>query len=683
MALTLTTSALAQSATGSVRGQVVDATSGALAETAVTLVSVETGIASETVTDDRGLYVFARVAPGHYRLEANREGFTPAVAPDVTVTVNEAAALNLALEVSGVTLAVDVHAGRSVVQTQSVELSGLVDEQRVRELPLNGKNFQRLVFTAAGASVGAGADSNPAISGIRRTHNNYSIDGMSFNNERLPNGIAGVNGLGSDFLTDLPNLVSTEAIQEFRIISANADATFGRSSGGQINIVTKSGTNAAKGSGYEYARDNRLDARDFFNRGPFFDEDGNAVVPPFRQHLFGGTIGGPIVHSRHFYFGNYEGLRQHRREQSAFATIVPNADLINLVPGDLGRLLRTFFFDRGIVPRAGNPPGIFSALSAAERSLAIASGFSPALFDGSADNGEAGTVLISAAPRRDIRQDAFLIRTDHQLTPRLGAAVRFGLADSVTFSGNSAIDTDRSQADKRYESALAQFTWTASSRQLLEARVGFQRNLFQSQIQGGLDPRLAALGISPSLGLLVRVASPSLTVGSGSTFSDNQRTPQLSMTHHWSSGGLTVRSGLDARLYRIGVSNLNAAQPQFTFASMVGANGLIGATPDQREAVALSATLSAFGNSGGPTTPLRNYRSGQTEAFSQIDWRARPDLTVNAGLRYAVFRQYRETSDALSNLYLRNPAGDVEPGRSTNQLGPVGTAIALTGDETP
>jgi carboxypeptidase family protein len=673
----------AQLTTGTVRGQIVDSTNGAVRGAAVTLINSETDNSQAALSDDRGLYAFARVTPGRYHVDVSKEGFSLASRTDVVVTVNEGVAVDFVLQVGSVAVTVDVHGEQSPIHTQGVELGGLVDERRIRELPLNGKNFQRLVYTAPGASLGAGADSNPAIAGTRRTHNNYMIDGLSFNNERLPNGIAGVNGLGSDFLTDLPNLVSTEAIREFRIISANADATFGRSSGGQIDIVTKSGTNRRSGSTYEFARDNHLDARDYFNRGPFFDASGNPVVPPFRQNLFGGTLGGPIVSGRHFFFASYEGLRQNRREQSAISTVVPNADLINLSPGDLGRFLSTFFFDRGIVPRTGNAAGTFAPLSEGERAAAVAAGFPAAQFDGNPVNGEAGTVLISAAPRRDIRQDAALIRTDHQWTSRLGASVRYAWADSTTLSGNSAIDTDRTQSDKRYQSAMLQMTYVLSGGQMLDGRVGFQRNTFESQLQGGIDPRLVNLGVSNVLGVLVRVTSPSLTVGTGSPFLDNQTTPQASVTHLWSRGAMTLRSGIDVRWYRIGVTNLNSAQPQFSFANIVGPNGIIGAAPGQLQAVSTSASVSAFGYGGGPTTPLREYRSGQQEAFSQLDWRVRPDVTINSGIRYALFAVYREQHNALSNLYVTDAAGQPLKDRSTNVLGPTGTAIALTSADTP
>jgi hypothetical protein len=183
-----------------------------------------------------------------------------------------------------------VREGTEVVQATSSSISLLVDESRVRDLPLNSKNFQRLVYLAPGVVGGFAA--NPSASGSRGSGNNWTIDGLGANEEREA-GI-GLSPAGNPPAVPIPNVLSTEAVQEFRVISANPDATFGRGSGAQINVITKSGTNQLHGSLYEYLRNDKTDARDFFNRGPFFDSKGRAQPPPFRQNLFGGSVGGPI-----------------------------------------------------------------------------------------------------------------------------------------------------------------------------------------------------------------------------------------------------------------------------------------------------------------------------------------------------------------------------------------------------
>jgi hypothetical protein len=177
-------------------------------------------------------------------------------------------------------------------------------------------------------------------------------------------------------------------------------------------MVTKSGTSTFHGAGYEYLRNNALDARDFFNRGPFLDPLGRAKVPPFRYNLFGASLGGPIVLPRlgrigggkHFFFFNYEGYRQRLQAQTNVSAVAPNADLISLIPGDLGKLYRTFYIDRGIVSASGNPTGSFVPLAATSAAAVPynTAGFNPSLFDGNLANGEAGTVLLNLRPLSNV-----------------------------------------------------------------------------------------------------------------------------------------------------------------------------------------------------------------------------------------------------------------------------------------
>ena len=429
---TLTTVAQV-SINGSLRGRVNDPGNAAIAGAKLTLTNTATATTQTATSDGSGDYQFARVAPGVYTLTIEKDGFKRAQRESIVIAVNENAIADVALAVGAVSETVTIEGGTTTVQSQSVELSGLVSERRVKELPLNGRNFQKLVLLAPGVGgISGSTTNNPAISGARPVHNTYTIDGMGSNDERLTVGFAGLsNDSGTDLGESVPNIISTEAIQEFRIITTNADATFGRSSGGQINIVTKSGSNDWHGSAYEYLRNGALDARDFFNNtGPFLDSQGRAKTPPFKQNLLGATFGGRLVPDRHFFFGNYEGLLQRRREQSAVTTAVPNADLIRFVPGDLGKYLKTYFIDRGIIPASGNAAGIFAPLPAADRAAALNAGFAAAFFDGNATNGEAGTVQINNAPPRNIDQHNFLIRTDHKLTEALQVSARYAFAQS-------------------------------------------------------------------------------------------------------------------------------------------------------------------------------------------------------------------------------------------------------------
>jgi hypothetical protein len=302
------------SVNGSLRGRITDTKGAAVAGAAVTLTNTANNIRQTIAAGEDGSYVFARVVPGSYSIVAEKTGFKQTRRGDLAIAVNEAAVADLTLEVGSVSETISIEAGASIVQSQSVEISGLVSERRVKELPLNGRNFIKLVQLAPGGDPGVW--NNPAINGSRHATNSYVIDGVGSNDERLGSGFVGQMDVDVDTSVGVPDVISTEAVQEYRIITSNADATFGRSSGGQINIVSKLGSNQWHGSAYEYLRNDALDAADYFykaNPSPQFrTSSGKAKTPPFKQNLFGGTFGGKIAPDRHFFFGSYEGFLQRR-----------------------------------------------------------------------------------------------------------------------------------------------------------------------------------------------------------------------------------------------------------------------------------------------------------------------------------------------------------------------------------
>lgn len=679
ISLCLAATALSQtSIQGTISGTIRDATGSVVPAVRVKVQSSQTNFEMLSESNGLGAYALPGLPPGSYRVVFEKTGFQRLVRDGITLAVNQTAVVDAALAVGETAETVTVQADASPVQTQTSEVSLVVQRRNISELPLNGKDFQKLMFLApgVGGQRATNTSTNNAISGAREGSNNYVLDGVSANDERQVAGLP----LGASS-RQIPNVISTESLEEFRVITSNADATFGRGAGGQINAITRSGTNEWHGSAYEFLRNDALDARDFFNRGPFFDGSGRAVTPPFRQNLFGASLGGPLRRNKHFVFGNFEGFRQ-RLELTSTLTL-PNADLVRLIPGDLGRLSRAFYLDTGVVPN-GPVPGL-RAFSEADRRAAVTAGFASALFDGDLANGEAGTYLSSRSSTSDFNQNSFLIRTDHIFGARARVMTRYAEARNRSDGNTAGLPGTGTTSPASYHSPTAQLILTLSPTQLFEVRGNVTRRTSDVLILDGLPGPLAALGVSPDAGISVAAAGVTLQMPSIAPFvvRDNQTTPQLAAQHTWSHGNWVLRSGLDVRRVEVNFRNNTFPRPTWQFTGLVGANGILGPSAASGQTVASSVSQTVFGTNGGPTTPQRGWLSTQQEYFVQADWRLRPGVTLNLGLRYSYFGVYGERLNALSNLYAEQNgriAEGVSPfafGRLANQVEPIGNGVGL------
>jgi len=361
------------------------------------------------------------------------------------------------------------------------------------------------------------------------------------------------------------------------------------------------------------------------------------------------------------------------------ALTLPNADLIRLIPGNLGRLSRGFYLDTGVVP-AGAVPGL-RPFSDADRRAAIAAGFPGAMFDGDINNGEAGSYLTSRSSTSDFRQNSFLIRTDHIFGPRLRLMTRYAEARNRADANSAALPGTGTTTPASYHSPTMQLVFTPRASQLLEVRGSVTRKTSDIRILDGLPASLATAGVSPEAGISVAAAGVTFRLPSIAPFvvRDNQTTPQLAVQHTWSRGALILRTGLDIRRIGVNFRNNTFPRPTWQFGGLIGANGILGPNPAATETVAASVSQTTFGTNGGPTTPQRGWLSTQQEYFVQADWRLRRNLTANLGLRYSYFGVYRERLNALSNLYAEQN-GQLAPGVNPFAFGRLANRVEAISD---
>src|ERR1700720_322649 len=280
----------AQVAGGTISGTVTDSSGRVINKVEITITNVATGVTRVVITNDEGFYSAPNLLPGTYELKFSTSGFKVEARKNIELTVGALVGLDQTLRVGSISETVVVQSEIPAVQLSTSELSAVVNATTVRELPLNGRSWTDLAQLQPGVSAihtqpdfSAGTDRGNrgfgqqlTISGARPQQNNYRLDGVSLND--YANGAPG---------SVLGGSLGVDAIQEFSVLTSNYSAEYGKTSGGVVNAITRSGTNQIHGSAYEFVRNSALDARNFF-------DDPTQPIPPYKRNQFGGAVGGPI-----------------------------------------------------------------------------------------------------------------------------------------------------------------------------------------------------------------------------------------------------------------------------------------------------------------------------------------------------------------------------------------------------
>ena len=342
----------AQSTSASLAGRVTDPSDAVIVEATITAISDDTNVRRVTTTNAAGEYYLANLPPRQYRVEVEKTGFRTLVRPDVVLHVQDATQLDFELTLGSVSEIVTVDAGAPLVNTTSGAVSTVIDRTFIDNLPLNGRSVQTLIMLTPGTAVTPTSFNDQgqfSINGQRTDANYFSVDGVSANF-----GVTGYFPMMQTASGALPalsasggtnSLVSVDAMQEFRIQTSSFAPEFGRTPGGQISIVTRSGTNAFRGSLFEYFRSDVLDARDWFvnaNRLP---------KPEQRLHDFGGVLGGPVRTDKTFFFFSHEALRL--RQPSSMQTVVPSVASRQQAPAAVRPFLDAYPLPNGAELGAG------------------------------------------------------------------------------------------------------------------------------------------------------------------------------------------------------------------------------------------------------------------------------------------------------------------------------------------
>ena len=432
----------------SIVGTVEDASGAPVQGATVTVTDTETGATRTAITDDQGQYQVLSLPLGPQEVKAGKAGFRSAVRMGVNLAVGQEAVVNLRLEVGPIAQEVTVSADAPLVNTTTAQSSGLVTEQQVKDLPLNGRSFDNLItlnpgainFSAMKAAGTSTTDGNTfTVAGRRTSENIFLLNGIEYTGSSqlgiTPGGASG-------------ELLGIDAIREFNVLTDTYPAQYGKVAGAQVIVVTQSGSNVLHGTVFEFLRNSALDARNFYDQ---------ASVPPFRRNQFGGALGGPLKKDKLFLFGNYEGFRQSLHESN-----------VSVVPDDMAR--------QGLLP---NSAGVYTPVPNLNPKMLPFLALWPAP-NGSelyANGLPTGTALAYNNPLQSIREDFGTVRSDYVSGEKNTVSVAYTIDDG--FNSSPAADPLFGSAlILRDQVASVQDTFIFSPDLLNTLRVGFSRAAF-------------------------------------------------------------------------------------------------------------------------------------------------------------------------------------------------------------
>jgi hypothetical protein len=612
----------AQVAGGTISGTVTDSSGRVINKVEITITNVATGVTRVVTTNDEGFYSAPNLLPGTYELKFSASGFKVEARKNIELTVGALVGLDQTLRVGSISETVVVQSEIPAVQLSTSDLSAVVNATTVRELPLNGRSWTDLAQLQPGVSAihtqpdfSAGTDRGNrgfgqqlTISGARPQQNNYRLDGVSLND--YANGAPG-SVLGGN--------LGVDAIEEFSVITSNYEADYGKTSGGVVNAITRSGTNQIHGSAYEFLRNSKLDAKNYFDVGN---------IPPFKRNQFGGTLGGPIVKNHTFFFVDFEGIRQSKGITTV--ATVPSA------------AARSGTLCSSPDPGSTCTPTPVTVDPAAQAYFTFYHLPNNGAVAGS--NGDLG--IFTFAGQQVVNENFLTARVDHKFSQNDNLFGTY-LYDKTPYSSPDGLENVEFSTLTARQFVALEETHIFSPRFANSIRIGGNHE--------GVNNNLSLKAINPD------ASRTDLGVG-GSAFAGRDATQVLigggmsdfsggvggspTYLYHWNSiqayddafftkGTHSVRFGGAFEHMLLNVTADTDPNGIWRFADL---NGFLTNNPTKFQG-GIASTLSP-----------RNLRQNIFGLYLQDDWRWKPNLTLNLGLRYEMSTVPSETSGKTANL---------------------------------
>jgi Carboxypeptidase regulatory-like domain/TonB dependent receptor-like, beta-barrel/TonB-dependent Receptor Plug Domain len=641
----------AQFETSEVLGTVHDPSGAGVPKATVTLTNQDTGVAMKTSTDDDGNYDFFNVKVGRYSVVAEHDGFSKTTATNIKVDVNARQRVDVTMPVGAVTESVDVVGAAATLDTDSSEHGQVIQTQQIVELPLNGRNYSDLALLSTNvhrsplsvsfAVTGTPREGSFNVNGMRSTYNNFLLDGLDNNAYSTSN-----QGYSNQVAQPSP-----DALAEFKVITGNYSAEYGRVGGAVVNAVMRSGTNQFHGTAYDFLRNTDLNAIGYV----FGQRPATFQKPTLQRNQFGASIGGPIIKNKLFFFGDYEGYRQLQRYLN-FDTIPNLSDRAGVLPVTV------------IDPRTG---AVYPANTQIPAS--VMSPFAAQVLGGlPAPNGPGRANNYQALLLVRDYSDKYDAKIDGQINDRMTAFARFSQRKDNAFY-EPDIPGPSGGGGNGYIRALSQnaaigYTWTVTSSSVFEARLGFSHI-----VAGKNPPYLGGASMQALYGIPGLPTSPDLAgglntqnIGGYNGLGRQATNPQFQnptswdpkFNYSWIKGRHALKIGYEFEAIRTEVNDINPLYGANTYSGQFSKPTCALLGQDSGCTIANDATSYNLADFyfGLPSQlalsnlVIGNYRQHVHALYVQDDFRVTPKLTLNLGLRWEFATPRWERDNQLSNF---------------------------------
>ncbi len=625
----------AQSASGTLEGNIVDATGAVIPGAHVKVVAQATGVSRDVVSNQAGFYSVTNLSPGRYDVTVTASGFGSHVQKDLVLNVGAVRDLDTSLTVSASDVSINVESTVNGVNPVDTSIQGVVDGKQTRDLPLNGRDWTSLATLNTGVSqiltqypgaatattrLSRGLGAQLTIGGNRPQQNSYRLDGVNIN-DYANGGPGSVTGY----------TLGVDSVQEFTVITSDAPAQYGRMSGGVVNSVSRSGTNDFHGSAYDYLRNSVFDARNYFTSP--------GAPNSLRRNQFGGTLGGPILHDRTFFFFNYEGFRQAQAVPIVSVVLSPNArkGLVTCTQAAAGATQNKSCLTSagGVVAPAG---------AAGVTQLTVDPAVPPFLalypLPNGAINGNSG--LYNFTTTQKTNEDFMMLHMDHNFSQKDSLHGTL-LYDTASVDSADQTNTLYDEAISRRTTAAVEEIHIFSSTLSNSFRLGYNRSVAIAPNQKAVintaadDPALAYYA-GRTTGQLIVSGLTTVQGGSGAvgTNAYHFNSYQIQNDTTYVHGKQSITMGLAIEHDQNNALGGILPNGEWNFGSV---NGLLTNAP-------------TFFEGGVPGTPVVPHDLRQTiyAGYVQDSWRGLKNVTVNAGVRYEMATNSTESRGRLGAL---------------------------------